>query len=77
MANDLIDLSNRLLESLLLSTCPNDRPTKPADLTVDECMKRGECGCDCGVAVEAYRARIRNADAQADHDTERREGWDY
>lgn len=69
-------LIRSLCESLELAPCPLFAARSPNNFTVGECIKRGECGCDAGDALKRAYVRKLNDDAQADHDTEAREGWD-
>lgn len=49
----LIASAPDLLAALRTCSCPRPVNTVPAgvDLTVEQCIERGECGCDCGAAI--------------------------
>lgn len=49
----LIASAPDLLAALRTCSCPRPANAVPAgvNLTVEQCIARGECGCDCGAAI--------------------------
>jgi hypothetical protein len=47
------DTERMVLEALRTCSCPSPATGSPEWTTVDECVKAGDCGCDCGSALSA------------------------
>ncbi len=47
----LIAAAPDLLAALLASPCPRPANAAPDDISVETCITRDECGCNCGAAI--------------------------
>ncbi len=47
----LIAAAPDLLAALLSSPCPRPANAAPDDISVEVCIARDECGCNCGAAI--------------------------
>lgn len=53
----VIAAAPELLTALRTCRCPSPANGAPDDTTVEACIARGECGCDCGAAIAKAEGR--------------------
>jgi hypothetical protein len=52
----LIAAAPELFEALATALCPHPANGAPDRLTTEDCLARGECGCDQGAAIRKARS---------------------